>query len=90
MGWLLRRDEESDGWLPGDCDLWTRHGAGINADGQLFIGLLEVSAPKVDFGGEIQLQLEAQPSAAEYTVSLRATTIATGKVVEITREVAQW
>ena len=61
--------------------------AGVNADGRLFIGVLEASAPKVDLGGEIHLQLEARPSAAEYTVSLRATSVHTGKVAEITRHV---
>ncbi len=59
---------------------------GVNADGRLFIGSLEVSAPKVDLANEIFLQLHASPSADGYKVSLRATGSG-GQAVEIARDV---
>lgn len=60
---------------------------GVNADGRLFIGKLEDSAPKVDLGTDLHLLLQAQPSAAGYTVSLRVTS-AGGESTETKREVA--
>src|ERR1035437_7314734 len=44
---------------------------GINADGRLFIGSLDTSAPRVDLGNEMHLQLHARPSPNGYAVSLR-------------------
>lgn len=65
--------------------------AGVSADGQLFIGALETSAPKVDLANEMHLQLHALPSAAGYKVSLRATSVRGGHSAETVREVpADW
>jgi hypothetical protein len=61
--------------------------AGITAAGLLFIGTPEDSAPKIDITNEVHLELHARPSATEYTVSLRATSIHGGRVVETTRVV---
>jgi len=61
--------------------------AGINADGRLFVGMLEASAPKVDLASELLLQLHAHPSATGYRVSLRATDMRGGHAAEIMREV---
>lgn len=64
--------------------------AGIHADGRLFIGALEPSAPRIDLSGEIRLQLRAAPSAAGYKVLLRAGR-AGSESVELSREVpADW
>jgi alkaline phosphatase D len=63
---------------------------GVNADGRLFIGSVEGSAPTVDLAKEISLQLHAWPSAAGYKVSLRATSSG-GQAVEIARDVpGEW
>jgi hypothetical protein len=65
--------------------------AGINADGRLFIGSLETSAPKIDLADELRLEFHAQPSVAGYAVLLRATTRPQGRTVETTRDVpADW
>lgn len=65
--------------------------AGVNADGRLFIGKLEDSAPKTDLSKEIHLQLQATPSAKGYNVLLHATSADGGHVAKITREVpADW
>ncbi len=61
--------------------------AGVNADGRLFIGTLNTSAPKVDLADELQLQLHAQPSAAGYKVSMRATSVHGNHSAEIVHEV---
>ena len=60
---------------------------GINADGRLFIGSLDTSAPRVDLASEVHLQLHARPSANGYAVSLRATSVQDGHVAETTRNV---
>ncbi len=64
--------------------------AGVNADGRLFIGAPESSAPRVDLSGEVRLRLAATPSEAGYSVSLLATgSHATS--VQITRNVpSEW
>src|SRR6185437_898598 len=61
--------------------------AGVNADGRLFIGTLETSAPRIDLASEMHLQLHARPSATGYMVSLRATSVHGEHTVETTREV---
>ncbi len=64
---------------------------GINADGRLFIGSLDTSAPRVDLGNEMHLQLHARPSVNGYAVSLRATSAQGGHVAETTRDVpSEW
>jgi len=64
---------------------------GINADGRLFLGSLEDSAPKADFTSEIHLQVQARPSGDGYTVPLRATSGHDGRTVMITREIpGEW
>ena len=64
---------------------------GINADGRLFIGSLDSSAPRVDLGNELHLQLHARPSANGYAVSLRATRVQDGQSGETTRDVpSEW
>lgn len=65
--------------------------AGVNADGRLFIGRLESSAPRIDLAAETRLHLHARPSATGYTVSLRAVSMHGGQAAETTREVpADW
>lgn len=61
--------------------------AGVNAEGRLFIGRLEDSAPRIDLAEEIHLRLHARPSATGYLVSLRATSVQGGQSAETTREV---
>lgn len=61
--------------------------AGINADGRLFIGKLEVSAPRVQLGDEMQLLFHARPSVTGYTATLRAISLAGNHSVEIHRDV---
>src|SRR5437588_8832759 len=64
---------------------------GIHADGRLFIGTLEASAPKIDIKHEIRLQFYAHPSAKGYKVLLRAVSVNGGRSVEIDREIpAEW
>ncbi|MDE3148962.1 MAG: hypothetical protein KGL37_05785, partial [Acidobacteriota bacterium] len=60
---------------------------GISADGRLFIGTLEASAPKVDLANEIHLLFSAQPAATGYKVSLRAESAHGDHHAEISREV---
>ncbi len=63
--------------------------AGVCADGRLFIGSVETSAPKLDLTDELHLQFHARPSAAGYKVKLSATSKT--KALELTREVpAEW
>jgi alkaline phosphatase D len=63
---------------------------GITAEGQLFIGSVEPSAPKIVWEGATELTLTARPSANRYHVSLRATR-AGAAAVEVTRDVpADW
>ncbi|MHB8302285.1 MAG: alkaline phosphatase D family protein [Acidobacteriaceae bacterium] len=65
--------------------------AGVSADGRLFIGALERSAPRVDLANEQHLQLHALPSANGYKVSLRASSAHGGHSAETVREVpADW
>ena len=65
--------------------------AGINSDGRLFIGTIEGSAPRIDLGHEIHLQLHARPSVAGYSVTLRATSPEKDHSAETTREIpADW
>ena len=65
--------------------------AGVNADGRLFIGKLESSAPRVDLANEIELHLQARPSSEGYAVSLRAASSQGRQVAETTRVVpADW
>lgn len=65
--------------------------AGVNADGRLFIGKLESSAPRVDLASEIELHLQARPSSEGYAVSLRAASSQGRQVAETTRVVpADW
>lgn len=60
--------------------------AGINADGRLFIGTLQDSAPRINLGSDVLLQFHAQPSASRYNVVLRARN-ARGESAEIRREI---
>ncbi|HSU33504.1 MAG TPA: hypothetical protein VLJ11_19905 [Bryobacteraceae bacterium] len=65
--------------------------AGLSADGRLFIGTLEASAPEVDLADELRLEFQARPSAAGYSVKLTATSLRQRRQVETTREVpAPW
>lgn len=65
--------------------------AGIHADGRLFIGTLEASAPRVNLDGETDLQLHAEPHDAGYRVTLRASSASHQHAVEVTRDVpADW
>ena len=62
---------------------------GVNADGRLFIGTIEPSAPRVDLGSELQLKLTATPSSGGYEAVLRATS--SQGTLEVRREVpADW
>ncbi|MFP5210024.1 MAG: twin-arginine translocation pathway signal protein [Acidobacteriota bacterium] len=61
--------------------------AGISADGRLFIGTLEATAPKVDLADEIHLTLSAQPSAGGYKTTLRAQSAHGDQHAEISRDV---
>ncbi|MGC8549128.1 MAG: alkaline phosphatase D family protein [Acidobacteriaceae bacterium] len=64
---------------------------GIHADGRLFIGELEASAPRVNLNRDVVLQMHASPSAQGYKVLLRASAPTGKKAVEVTREVpADW
>lgn len=63
--------------------------AGIDADGRLFIGSLDESAPKLDTTNDLHLRLEARPSAAGYNVVLHATDLHGGHAAETTREVPE-
>jgi alkaline phosphatase D len=59
--------------------------AGINADGRLFLGVLDDSQPKVDLRQEIHLEFHAQPSSTGYALTLRATSA--DRSAEVKREV---
>lgn len=62
---------------------------GISADGRLFIGSIETSAPRVDLAHELRLELQAQPSAAGYTATLTAAS--QGREVQTSRYIpADW
>lgn len=64
---------------------------GINSDGRLFLGALEDPAPQIDLASPLELRLHAHPSAAGYTLTLRATTLDGRHATETTREVpAHW
>ncbi|HEV2273736.1 MAG TPA: alkaline phosphatase D family protein [Acidobacteriaceae bacterium] len=63
--------------------------AGIHADGRLFIGKLEDSAPKVDLAHEVRLMLHAEPSRNGYRVTLRAASIDGEHSAEVKREVPE-
>lgn len=45
---------------------------GINADGRLFIGKLDDAAGPIDLNSSLHLDLQAQPSANGYSITLRA------------------
>lgn len=65
--------------------------AGINADGRLFIGTLEASAPRTDLTSRLRLEMRAKPSAGGYLISLRAASFDGKHSAEIRREVlAEW
>ena len=61
--------------------------AGVNADGRLFLGALKPSAPTIDITHEMQLELQARPSATGYTVKLRAASVHGGHAAEVEQEV---
>ncbi len=60
--------------------------AGVNADGRLFVGALDASAPKVDLSRELLLEFHARPGGNGYTVTLRASSQGHA-VVETARDV---
>ncbi len=60
---------------------------GINADGRLFIGTLEKSAPLADLNRELHLHLQAAPLSTGYKVVLRVTDADGQNAVETSREV---
>ncbi len=65
--------------------------AGIHADGRLFIGTLEDSAPRVDLTRELDLRLHAEPHASGYRVTLRASSPQHQHAAEVTRDVpSEW
>lgn len=64
---------------------------GINADGSLFIGQLNSSAPRLDLSRDLHLQLNATPTNQGYQVNLRAADADGQGAAEIRREVpADW
>lgn len=71
------------------------HGRGTNigiaADGRLFIGEPQAAAPHVSLARELQLHLQAHPSAGGYTVVLQALDEDSHRLAEVTREVSgEW
>ncbi len=65
--------------------------AGVNADGRLFIGNLEASAPRIDLSRPLRMELHAVPSAEGYSVTLRVAEVDGEHALEISREVpAYW
>lgn len=64
---------------------------GVNADGRLFLGEIEASAPRIDLSHALELRLHARPSVEGYALSLRAATLDGKHAVETTRDVpAAW
>jgi alkaline phosphatase D len=64
---------------------------GVTANGLLFIGALETSAPKIDLTQTIDLECYAVPSANGYEMQLRARTPGSETTVETRREIpAEW
>ncbi len=71
------------------------HGRGMNvgvtAEGQLFIGEVKASAPRVNLGQELKLDLQARPSGSSYAVTLRAGDTKGKRLAEVTRLVpGEW
>ena len=69
--------------------------AGIHADGRLFLGTLEASAPRVDLNTDLntglRLQLHAKPTASGYQLTLEAASPHGGHSARITRVIpADW
>ncbi|HXH49942.1 MAG TPA: twin-arginine translocation pathway signal protein [Terriglobia bacterium] len=71
------------------------HGRGMNVgvtnEGQLFIGEVKASAPRVNVDQELRLDFEASPSGSQYAVALRAKDAEGKKLAEVTREISgEW
>ena len=71
------------------------HGRGMNvgvtAEGQLFIGEVKPSAPRVNLDHELKLDLQARASGSGYAVTLRAEDAKGKRLADVTRQVpGEW